>query len=166
MSSSSSPPAPGGGPEPSPSLAGLSLSSQISGGVGGSGGGGGGGGGSGGRGGPGGLSGLPLPLPLPLPAVGARVRCEGLTEFPHAAALNGYLGRVVAHAPGPPARARVQLDGPVGRVVGVMSNNLVAVLGLPDLLQVSRALRMGYVPSGCRGQSEGERRGYTTGNMA
>jgi hypothetical protein len=76
---SSSPPAPGGGPEPAPSLAGLSLSSQIS------------GGGKDGAwaGGSGDALGA---LELPQPAVGARVRCKGLTG---AAELNGCLGRAV-----------------------------------------------------------------------
>ena len=93
MSSSSSPPAPGGGPEPLPSLAGLSLSSQI----------------SGGGGGGGNAPGAPE---LPLPAVGARVRCQGLTG---AAELNGCHGRVLSHEG---ARAKVRMDGPGGRVVG------------------------------------------------
>ena len=118
------------GPEPPPSLAGLSLSSQISGG---------GGGGGGGRpprwcwgafswcrG-----SDASGPPELPLPAVGARVRCEGLTD---AAELNGCLGRVVSHEG---ARARVVMDGPGGRVVGVEPRNLTVVLGLSDVLQVS-----------------------------
>jgi hypothetical protein len=96
MASSSLPPAPGGGPEPAPSLASLSLSSQISDGVGGGGGG-----------------DAPGASELPLPAVGARVRCEGLTG---AAELNGCLGRVVSHEG---ARAKVLMDGPGGRVVGV-----------------------------------------------
>ena len=111
----SSIPVPCGGPEPSPSLAGLSLSPHIS--------------SEGGGGGGGDASGA---VGLPLPAVGARVRCGGLTEFAHAAALNGYLGRVVGHAG---ARARVQLDGPSGRVVGVKPQNLAVVIGLLDLLK-------------------------------
>jgi len=67
-------------------------------------------------------------MPLPLPAVGARVRCEGLTG---AAEWNGCLGRVVSHEG---ARAQVLTDG--GRVVGVRPQNLVVVLGLSDVLQV------------------------------
>ena len=56
-----------------------------------------------------------------LPAVGARVRCEGLTG---AAELNGCLGRVLSHEG---ARAKVRMDGPGGRVVGVKPQNLVVV---------------------------------------
>jgi len=111
------------GPEPAPSLAGLSLSSQISGG----------GGGGGGRAPSwcrGGDASGP-PEELPLPAVGARVRCKGLTG---AAELNGCLGRVESHDG---ARARVVMDGPGGRVVGVEPQNLAVVLGLSDILQVS-----------------------------
>jgi hypothetical protein len=87
---SSSLPAPGGGPEPVPSLTSLSLSSQISSQI--SDGGGGGGGGD-----------APGAPELPLPAVGARVRCEGLMGAAElngcllmgAAELNGCLGRAV-----------------------------------------------------------------------
>ena len=68
----------GGGPEPAPLLAGLTLESQIS---------------DGGRG-EGGGGGDPGAREPPLPAVGARVRCKGLTG---AAELNGCLGRVVSH---------------------------------------------------------------------
>ena len=64
---------------------------------------------------------------LPLPAVGARVRCEGLTG---AAELNGCLGRVVSHEG---ARGKALNDGPDGRVVGVKSKNLAVVVGLLDL---------------------------------
>jgi len=111
------PRAPGGGPEPSPSLAGLSLSSQISGGE--------------GVGGGGDAPGAPG---LPLPAVGARVRFKGLTELTRETALKGCLGRVVGHAG---ARALVRLDGPSGRVVNVKPQNLVVVIiGLSDVLQV------------------------------
>jgi len=67
---------------------------------------------------------------LPLPAVGARVRCKGLTG---AAELIGCLGRVLSHAEG--ARAKVVMDGPSGRVVGVRPQNLDVVVGLLDLLQ-------------------------------
>jgi len=86
----------GDGPGPSPSLSGLSLSSQICSG--------------GGVGGGGGGSDASGPSELPLPAVGARVRCEGLTDA--AAVLNGCLGRVESHEG---ARARVVMDGPGGR---------------------------------------------------
>jgi len=59
-----------------------------------------------------------------LPAVGARVRCEGLTG---AAELNGCLGRVVSHEM---ARAKVRIDGggAGARVVGVKPQNLVVVV--------------------------------------
>jgi hypothetical protein len=116
--SSLSTPTLGGGPESSPSLAGLSLSSQISG-----------GGGDVGGGGVWGSEDASGPSELPLPAVGARVRCEGLTG---AAELNGCLGRVVSHEG---ARARVVMDGPGGRVVGVEPQNLVVVIGLSDVLE-------------------------------
>ena len=66
-----------------------------------------------------------------LPAVGARVRCKGLTG---AAGLNGCLGRVVSHAG---ARARLLMDGPDCRVVGVRPQNLVVVVGLLDILGLS-----------------------------
>ena len=125
---SSSPPAPDGGPEPAPSLASLSLSAQSSGGGGGSGGGEGGGGAA--------------APELPLPAVGARVRCEGLTG---AAELNGCLGRVVSHEG---ARARVLMDGPSGRVVGVKPRNLVVGVGLLDLLAVPDLFSPRRVPGG------------------
>ena len=129
MPMSSSTPTPGGGPEPAPSLAGLSLSSRISAA----------GGGGGGRA-PSWCGGALSwcrgsdasgPPELPLPAVGARVRCKGLTD---AAELNGCLGRVESHDG---ARAMVVMDGPGGRVVGVEPQNLVVVLGLSDVLQVS-----------------------------
>ena len=116
MSSSSPTPAPGGRPESAPSLAGLSRSSQIS-----DGGGGGGGGGGDGGGDARGAS------ELPLPAVGARVRCEGLTG---AAELNGRLGRVVRHEG---ARARVLMDHR-GRSVNVKPQNLVVVFELLNRL--------------------------------
>jgi len=105
-SMSSSTPAPGGSPEPSLLLAALSLS-----------------------GGGGGGDGKAPGAPLALPAVGARVRCEGLTG---AAELNGCLGRVVSHEG---ARAKVRMDGPGSRVVGVKPQNLVVVAGLLDLLE-------------------------------
>ena len=63
----------------------------------------------------------PLLPGVPLPAVGARVRCEGLTG---AAELNGCLGRVVSHQG---ARAHVRMDGPGGRVVGLRPANLVVL---------------------------------------
>ena len=66
------------------------------------------------------------PEALALPAVGARVRCEGLTR---AAELNGCLGRVVSHEG---ERARVLLDG--GRSVGVKPGNLIVVFELLDRL--------------------------------
>ena len=119
--SSSSPPTPGAGPEPSPSLAGLSLFSHISGGS---------GGGGAGKGG----GDAPGPPELPLPAVRARVRCEGLTG---AAELNGCLGRVVSHEG---ARAKVRMDGPGGRVVGVRPQNLAVDVGLLDLLEALPSL--------------------------
>jgi len=121
----SSPPAPDGGPKPAPSLAGLSLTSQISGE--GSGDGGGGGGGVGGD--------APGAPELPLPAVGARVRCQGLIG---AAELNGCIGRVVSHEG---ARARVLMDGPGGRVVGVKPQNLIVVVGLLDLIALPDIFR-------------------------
>ena len=71
----------------------------------------------------------------PLPAVGARVRCKGQTG---AAELNGCLGRVVSHEG---ARAKVLMDGPGGRVVGVRSQNLIVVVGLLDLLALSDLFR-------------------------
>ena len=113
----------GAGPEPALSLARLSLSCQISGG-GGSGHGGGGGGGD-----------APGASELPLPVVGARVRCEGLTA---AAELNSCLGRVVSHEG---ARAKVRMDGPGGRLVGVKPQNLVVVVGLFDLLALPDVFR-------------------------
>ena len=66
---------------------------------------------------------VPETLEVTLPVVGARVRCEGLTG---AAELNGCLGRVVSNEG---ARARVRMDGPGGRVVGVKPQNLVVVVG-------------------------------------
>ena len=60
---------------------------------------------------------------LPLPAVGARVRCVGLTG---AAELNGCVGRVVSHEG---SRAKVRVDGAGGRVVGVKPQNLVVFSG-------------------------------------
>ena len=63
------------------------------------------------------------------------MRCEGLTG---AAELNGSLGRVVSHEG---ARARVRMDGPGGRVVGVKPQNLVVVVGLLDLLGLSDLFR-------------------------
>jgi hypothetical protein len=58
-----------------------------------------------------------------LPAVGARVRCQGLTG---AAELNGCLGRVVSHDG---ARAKVRIsDGAGGRVLSVKPQNLVVVV--------------------------------------
>ena len=103
-------PARGGGPEPAfRALSGLSLSDGVP--------------GAGGD-----PPGAP-PKPKKLPAVGARVRCEGLTG---AAELNGCLGRVVSHKR---ARARVRMDGPGCCVVGVRPQNLVVVVGLLDLLE-------------------------------
>jgi len=73
--------------------------------------------------------------PRKLPAVGARVRCEGLTG---AVELNGCLGRVVSHEG---ERARVRMDGPGCCVVGVRPQNLVVVIGLLDLLALSDMFR-------------------------
>ena len=74
----------------------------------------------------------PAPGAPELPAVGARVRCEGLTG---AAELNGCLGHVESHE-GAPARVKVRMDGPgnrvVGRVVGVKPQNLVIVVAGGD----------------------------------
>jgi len=67
---------------------------------------------------------------MKLPAVGARVRCEGLTG---ATELNGCLGCVASHEGD---RARVQIDGPCSRMVGMRLQNLIVVLGLSDVLQV------------------------------
>jgi len=58
------------------------------------------------------------------------LRCKGRTG---AAELNGCLWRVVSHEG---ARARVLMDGPDSRVVGLRPGNLVVVVGLLDLLDM------------------------------
>jgi hypothetical protein len=111
MPSSTPAPAPPGGGVPKPSLAALSLTGDCGGGE---------------------ATGA-----SELPAVGARVRCEGLTG---AAELNGRLGRVVSHEG---ERARVRMDGRGGhrgRAVGVKPQNLVVVVGLLDLLKAQPEL--------------------------
>jgi hypothetical protein len=125
----------GGGPEPSPSLSGPSLSSQISSG--------------GGVGGGGGVEGHDAtgPSEVPLPAVGARVRCTSLLG---SAELNGCLGRVESHEG---VRARMVMDGPGGR--GLHSSsiqlNLSALYGIGGRARRDCVARVKGVSGGVQG---------------